>query len=105
MPGILYNRDSFNRCNCGGCPVQLESKCVQKQEEALAAQKERIQSEGFMPDPGTMPGIYCANPVGRSPCDDLNEKKTCICPACTLAIMEGLGNNRYCLRGSAKEVG
>lgn len=105
MVSINYDRDSYNRCNCGGCPAQLESKCVQDLESRLALKKEQIQREGEMPDPDEMPGVYCADPVGKSSCVDIQASKSCLCPACTLAIMEGLENSYYCLKGSAGEVG
>lgn len=105
MTSITFDRESFNRCNCGGCPVQRSSECVRKQEERLAEVHDRLERDSIMPDPAVMPGMYCADPVGKSSCEDLDETKSCLCPACALAIMEGLKNNYYCLKGGAREVG
>lgn len=105
MVSINYDRESFNRCNCGGCPAQRGNECVQGQEKDLALKQEEIQREGIMPDPAEMPGVYCADSVGRSSCEGIDGKKSCLCPACVLAIMEGLENTYYCLKGSAREIG
>lgn len=105
MADIAYSRESYNRCNCGGCPVQRHSQCVQDQEERLRPLQEALQRDGVMPDPSTMPGLYCATPVGRTGCEGLDNGRVCLCPACALAIMEGLSNSYYCLRGSARELG
>ncbi len=103
MARVAYNRDSFNMCLCGGCPVNRASACVRELEEALAPHAEAIEKEGLMPPPETMPGIYCA--VGISYCGDLSGRLKCLCPACPLLMREGLGKSYYCLLGSAEEVG
>ena len=103
MIRIDFNRKNYNRCLCGGCPVNRYSDCVQGQEKMIAGQFELIEKEEKMPDPKSMPGVYCA--VGKSSCHDLDGKKSCLCPACPVVITEGLTNNYYCLKGSAEEVG
>lgn len=103
MTRIDYNRDSYNMCLCGGCPVNRGSACVALQEEAMAQLVDRIEAEAVMPDASTMPGIYCA--TGKSTCDDLGVTKSCLCPACPLSITRGLRNSYYCLKGNAEEMG
>lgn len=105
MPQVDFDRKNFNRCLCGGCPVNRASRCVAGQEIILEEQGqiEDIQKESRMPDPKRMPGIYCA--VGKSACSDLSERKMCLCPACSVAINGDLKNSYYCLRGAAEEVG
>ena len=103
MAKVEYNRDTYNSCLCGGCPVNRQSDCVHRQEEALGAKAEAIERDGVMPDAAEMPGIYCA--IGKSACDDLGKSMRCLCPACPVLINADLGNSYYCLRGSAEEVG
>ena len=103
MAAVEYNRDSYNTCLCGGCPVNRASACVKELEEALEPRTEAIERESLMPSPETMPGIYCA--VGKSSCGDLSARLRCLCPACPLFLREELGKSYYCLRGSAEEVG
>lgn len=105
MTKIDFNRENFNKCICGGCPVLAKSPCTIEQEKKLAPQKELIQKESKMPNSKEMSGVYCADAVGKSACNDLDDKKACLCPACPLAIMKGLKNNYYCTKGSAEEVG
>lgn len=102
MAEIEYSRESYNRCNCGGCPVQRRSACVQELERALGPLKDGIQRDGVMPEPEAMPGVYCSSAVGRSRCEDLDGGKACLCPACTLAITEGLEGSYYCLGGAGE---
>lgn len=75
---------------------------MQDQEEALAGQFEQIQSEGKMPEPSKLPGLYCAN--GKSTCVDLEGKRSCLCPACSVHIKNELKSKYYCLSGSIEEV-
>ena len=103
MTKVEYNRDTYNTCLCGGCPVNRSSPCVGKQEEALASQTAAIENEGKMPDPKTLPGIYCA--TSKSACGDLNRDRSCLCPACPVFINGKLINNYYCLNGSAEAIG
>lgn len=105
MPKVDYTRETFNKCLCGGCPVQLKSPCIIGKEELLAPKKDALQNEGKMPDPKEMPGIYCTEAVGKSECEDLNKEKNCLCPACPVAIIENINNNYYCTKGSADEIG
>ncbi len=100
---VDYNRDSYNACLCGGCPVNRGSACIHAQEEKLAPSTDAIEKEGLMPPPEIMPGIYCA--IGKSSCEDLSSRKKCLCPACPVQIETGLSKSYYCLLGSATEVG
>lgn len=103
MAKVDYNRDTYNMCLCGGCPVNRSSDCVGKQEKALAPQFEKIEKEAVLPDMQDMPGNYCA--TGKSVCGDMDGEKSCLCPACPVRIEWNLGNSHYCLKGSAEEVG
>ncbi len=103
MPTVPFDRNSFNKCLCGGCPVNRSSACVEKQEKSFEPFFEPIEKEGKMPDAAVTPGIYCAG--GRSGCEDLEGTKRCLCPACAVHLEMSLGNSYYCLKGSAKEVG
>lgn len=105
MPKVNFDRNSFNKCLCGGCPVQRNSACVIDKEKGLEALKEEIEYESTMPDPpGAVPGIYCST-VGKSECGDLKPEKSCLCPACPVSLQAGLENNYYCTKGSADQVG
>jgi hypothetical protein len=103
MAGVDYNRENYNMCLCGGCPVNRSSSCVAQQEEAISHLFEQIEKDSKMPDAESMPGIYCA--TGKSDCDDLGVVKSCLCPACPVSIENELSNSYYCLKGSAEEVG
>ncbi len=104
MPKAPYNRDTYNMCLCGGCPVNRSSDCIKKQEEELAPWYDKIEKEGTLPPMKELPGNYCA--TAKSVCaGDMDGGKSCLCPACPVHIELGLGNNYYCLKGSAEEVG
>lgn len=103
MVRVDYSRDSYNMCLCGGCPVNRSSDCVAQQEEDIVPLLERIEKESEMPEPQSMPGIYCS--TGKSVCDDLGVTKSCLCPACPMSLELKLDNSYYCLKGSAEEVG
>ncbi len=103
MVRVPFDRDSFNKCLCGGCPVNRSSACVRSQEAAFAPLAQKIEREGHMPDPSITPGVYCAG--GGSSCNDLDDGKSCLCPACPVHLRFGLSNSFYCLKGSSEEVG
>lgn len=103
MPTVNYDLENFNRCLCGGCPVNRNSDCTHQREEALGPVFEAIESGGPLPDPNAMPGLYCA--VGKSACGDLSEEYSCLCPGCSIFLRQELGTTHYCTRGSAEEVG
>ena len=103
MAEVAYNRETYNKCLCGGCPVNRSSDCVARLEVAL--DNGAIEKEGKMPDAASMPGAYCATDVGKSACEDLDEGKSCLCPACPVHIGAELAKSHYCINGSAKEVG
>lgn len=102
MQKVDFNRDSFNKCLCGACPVQRDSKCVAGKEAEFAPLKEAIQRDGRMPEPPRIvPGVYCSAEVGRSECTDLDGDKACLCPACPVFFNTGLTGNYYCMQAQA----
>lgn len=103
MPKVLYNLENYNRCLCGGCPVNRHSECVRRREQALAPVFDSIETGVPLPKAMTMPGVYCA--VGKSACEDLSERYACLCPGCSIHIRRGSGAFRYCTNGSAEEIG
>ena len=100
MSLVDYNRESFNQCLCGGCPVNRYSQCTAQQNQKIDV--EAIEREGAMPEPSQLGGLYCA--TGRSHCDDMNGEKSCLCPACPVEIEDNLSSNYYCIQGRAEEV-
>ncbi len=103
MPKVDYNLENYNRCLCGGCPVNRHSGCTHGQEEALGAVFEALEKGGPLPDPKAMPGIYCS--VGNSVCEDMSRQYSCLCPGCSIHLRQRLSATYYCLEGSAEEVG
>jgi hypothetical protein len=103
MTEVSYDLESYNRCLCGGCPVNRRSACVKQQEDALGSAFEAVEQGAPLPDPKVMPGIYCS--VGKSACGDLQERLSCLCPGCSIHLSHDLRNLHYCLKGSAEEVG
>ncbi|MHB1323795.1 MAG: DUF2769 domain-containing protein [Coriobacteriia bacterium] len=54
--------------------------------------------------PGDVPRLYCA--AGLATCDDLDFDKDCQCPkACHVYRENDLAQWKYCMRGSAAEIG
>lgn len=102
MKEVPFNRNTYNRCLCGGCPVNRKSKCSAIKETKLAPLTGRIEKEGRMPDPKATPGIYCA--TGMSDCDDMDNSSVCLCPACSVEMVYDLDKNYFCLTGSAAEA-
>lgn len=103
MSHVRYNLESFNRCLCGGCPVNRQSACTHEHEKALEAVFGAIEKGGPLPEPRAMPGIYCS--VGASVCEDMDAGRPCLCPGCSIHLRQALGNTHYCTSGSAEEVG
>lgn len=100
MSKVDYNRDSFNQCLCGGCPVSRFSECITRQNQNVDV--DAIEREGKMPEPAQLGGLYCA--TGRSACHDMSGEKSCLCPACPVEIEVNLNSNYYCVQGRAEEV-
>jgi hypothetical protein len=103
MTKVSYDLENYNRCLCGGCPVNRQSGCTHEQEEALGAVFEALEKGGALPEPNVMPGVYCS--VGKSVCDDMSDDRPCLCPGCSIHLKQALGSSYYCMRGSAEEVG
>lgn len=103
MPKVDYTLENYNRCLCGGCPVNRHSECTHRQEEALGEVFEAMEKGAPLPDPRAMPGIYCS--LGKSVCDDMSAEFACLCPGCSVHLKQTLRNTRYCMQGSAEEVG
>ncbi len=100
MMRVEYNRDSFNECLCGGCPVNRFSECSINHEHQVDV--EAIEREGAMPEPQLIAGIYCS--TGKSECHDMKGEKSCLCPACPVDVEFNLNSNYYCINGRAEEV-
>lgn len=103
MLTVSYDLENYNRCLCGGCPVNRHSECTARQEEALGAVFEAMEKGGPLPAPAAMPGIYCS--IGASVCKDRSADLACLCPGCSVHLKQDLRATHYCIRGSAEEVG
>ena len=107
MPIVDYNMDNAGKCQCAKCPVQADSACAQEKIQKMMQMKEQMQSMdgGGMPEPQMMPGLYCAEAVGKASCDDLDFAQGCICDTCLVHQEHNLKSYRYCREGSAEQNG
>jgi hypothetical protein len=104
MSIVEYDQDNVAKCQCGNCPVQSQSACTKGKIQNIAKMMEEMRSAdgAGMPDPQTMPGLYCSEPVGRTSCDDLNFEQGCICGTCPVHQENNLHSGYYCKAGSAE---
>ena len=95
MPRVLYTIQNVEHCKCGSCPVYLSSPCAKAKNASID------WKPGVLPPADVIEGIYCAEAVGKSKCDDLDGTKACNCPSCPVWESCGLNGTHYCLKGSA----
>lgn len=91
MSRVAYTKENVEKCWCGSCPVQVDSKCARELYEASKASDE-------LPPPDQLGGLYCS--TGTAVCKDLSFVNLCNCPACQVWGENGLTNNHYCEHGS-----
>jgi hypothetical protein len=99
---VPYTEDNINRCRCPLCPVQADSPCAQSKIKSLSQKMENAPA-GEIPDPEDVPGVYCSE--GKSPCQDLNFDRQCICGTCDVwkeyDLKDANPNNHFCQQGRA----
>lgn len=91
MSRVAYTRENVDKCWCGSCPVQINSKCARELYEASKGRDE-------LPRPDKLGGLYCS--TGTAVCKDLSFVNLCNCPACQVWGENGLAGNHYCEHGS-----
>ena len=96
MPKVAYVKDNVEKCWCGTCPVQAESKCAKD----LYEESKKSKS---LPPPDRLGGPYCS--TGKTICTDVNLVNLCNCPACLVWSENNLISNHYCKLGSADQIG
>ena len=96
MPEVAYTQENIDKCWCGKCPVQFESKCAND----LFEEAEKLDK---LPAPERLGGLYCA--TGTTICTDVDFVRLCHCPACLVWAENGLASNHYCKMGSASDTG
>ncbi len=96
-PKVGFNKENIDKCICPDCPVQGE--CMEEARAKLKVKKEK----GVKPEPKDLKpiGMYCAQAVGTTSCDDLDEDKGCICPSCPLWSENDLQETYYCFKEEA----
>lgn len=88
----------MEKCMCGQCPVQSNSKCVKDVDKNLAeaVKKNPIQRE-------EVAGMYCSG--GKAFCKDLDYHNACVCGTCAVYHEYRLGVDHpagyFCLGGKA----
>ncbi len=95
MATVPYTMENVDRCRCGKCPVYLSSPC------AIAKNETITWTPGVLPPADVIEGIYCAEAVGKSRCDDLDASKSCNCPTCRVWEDYGLDSTHFCIHGAA----
>ena len=91
MSRVAYTKENVEKCWCGSCPVQVDSKCARDLYEAS-------KSADQLPRPEQLGGLYCS--TGTAVCKDLSFVNLCNCPACQVWGENGLASNHYCEHGS-----
>jgi hypothetical protein len=88
----------MEKCMCGQCPVQSNSKCVRDLDKNLAAavNKVPIQRE-------EVGGMYCSS--GKALCHDLDFHNACVCGTCAVFHEYRLAGEHpsgyFCMGGKA----
>lgn len=96
---VPFNLDTVTKCLCPQCPVQSNSKCVNKKKQELKAalKKPLLQPE-------EIPGDYCAS--GTAACTDLNMNMPCMCFGCPVykdySLASAVPTCYYCRDGVAR---
>lgn len=101
MASVELTKDNALTCLCSKCPVQAESACVAEKTTSLMVAMEGEMED--MPSPADVPRVYCS--TGVATCDDLDLSQICICGECPVFEENGLGQWKYCQRGSAASIG
>ena len=82
------------------CPVQKPSKCSREKD----ASSKTIYAKGVIPEPETIPRLYCS--IGVAACKDLDLKQECVCSVCPVWNKHGLKEFEpkvyYCKDGYAR---
>ena len=98
---VRFTMDNIGACQCMVCPVQVPSVCTPDDDMKLLRQ---MGSGTMTPDLRSLPRLYCAS--GTATCGDLDFGQQCLCPkTCAVYRENGLGEQKYCQRGSAAEIG
>lgn len=125
MSEVELTIDNSTKCVCPVCPVQADSACTSGKRphwerrrtsegdilaeypahpEAYDLEMEELEAaeigrrHGFeKPDTENTMELYCAGKVSRSNCGDLDGKRACQCPTCTVWAAHGLDSSYYCL--------
>ena len=82
MPRVLYTVQNVEKCQCGSCPVYLSSPSAKAKNATID------WKPGVLPPADVIEGIYCAEAVGKSKCDDLDGTK-----AVQLPLVSSLGKS------------
>ena len=98
MARVAYTVQNIEKCQCGSCPVYKSSSC------AMAKNASITWTPGVLPPADIIEGIYCADAVGKSRCNDLDGTKPCLCPTCDVWKENNLRSTYFCLHGSAAEI-
>ena len=99
MPSVEFTADNILKCECGRCPVQAKSDCVDK---ARGASAKAVEEGHVTRQPSEVPGLYCSS--GKAFCDDLDLSQNCMCGQCTVHAEYKLSQSKYCQRGSAQSI-
>ena len=73
MSRVAYTKENVEKCWCGSCPVQVDSKCAR---DLYAASKGRDE----LPLPDQLGGLYCS--TGTAVCKGLSFVNLCDRPDC-----------------------
>jgi len=92
MAKVKISDDNLRHCRCPQCPVQAKSTCARK----------LFNDTDNASDPKNIGKLYCAK--GKSSCNDLDGRQSCICPTCLVWNENNLRSMYFCLRGSADEI-
>ncbi len=99
---VPYIEENINRCRCPQCPVQANSRCAQSEVQSSRQALENAPA-GEVPDPETVPGVYCSE--GPATCRDLDFNRQCICGSCEVwkeyDLKDAKPNNHFCQHGRA----
>lgn len=95
---VDYTPQNVSLCMCGECPVQNAGTC------AVDLEKKTMSGSTNLPeDPKQLPRLYCGTTT--TACDDFDTSKSCICPTCGVWKSYDLANYKYCVNGTAEQIG
>lgn len=117
---VPLNSDVMMKCICGMCPVQAESVCSRPKIKMMMDMRASMgmksgempagsmsampgQMGMKMPKPEELPGPFCS--IGKAACNDLDNKKACICNQCQVykdfSLADGKPVEHYCFNDKA----